>query len=177
MRTIKVILLIAALAATSHAQSDEATKPTLTPEKKFYRLDLAVKELDGGKTVNSREFFMIVSTGHDVNSLRTGTKVPVQTSDVPNTSARSYMDLSVNFDYRDVSEASNGELSMSLSADIGSIADGDLKAATVSYPVLRTNRWSSRVVVALGRPTVVFSSDDLASKRRMQLEVTATAVK
>lgn len=172
MRVTSMMLLIAALSVTSFAQSDEAKKPVPPPEKKFYRLDLAVKELDGGKTVNSREYFMIVSTDRNNNSLRTGTKLPWGPED-----KRSYMEVGVNFDCRDVTATVNGELSMILTADISSIADGDLKAATAGYPVLRTNRWSSSVGVPLGRPSVVFSSDDLASKRRMQLEVTATAVK
>ncbi len=171
MRVTRTILLISALSAASLAQSDEAKKAP-PPEKKFYRLDLAVKELDGGKTVNSREYFMMVSTGHENNSLRTGTKLPVGTED-----HRSYMDVGVNFDCREVGMTASGELSMNLSADVSSVADGDLKAAPAGYPVLRTNRWSSGVLVPLERPTVVFSSDDLASKRRMQLEVTATAVK
>jgi hypothetical protein len=172
MRVTKMILLIAALSAASLAQSDEAKKPAPLPEKKFYRLDLAVKEMDGGKTVNSREYFLMVSTGHENNSLRTGTKLPYGSED-----KRSYMDVGVNFDCREVVPTASGELSMILSADISSVADGDLKAATAGYPVLRTNRWGSSVVVPLGRTTAVFSSDDLASKRRMQVEVTATAVK
>src|SRR5208283_4077807 len=171
MRITKMLLLIAALSAAGFAQSDEAKKQAPPPEKKFYRLDLVLKELDEGKTVNSREYFMIVSTGHENNSLRTGTKLPYGSED-----KRSYMDVGVNFDCREVGTTANGELSMVLSADVTSVADGDLKAATAGYPVLRTNRWGSSVVVPLGRPTVVFSSDDLASKRRMQLEVTATAV-
>jgi hypothetical protein len=173
MKIIKLVLLMAALAAASFSQSDEAKKPAPTPpEKKFYRLDLAVKELDGGKTVNSREYFMIVSTGHENNQLRTGTKLPYGSED-----KRSYMDVGLSFDCREVSPSSSGELSMILAADISSVADGDLKSATASLPVLRTNRWSSGVLVPLGRSTVVFSSDDLASKRRMQLEVTATPLK
>ena len=172
MKVTSVILLAGVLSAACFAQNEEAKKPAPPPEKKFYRLDLAVKELDGGKTVNSREYFMIVSTGHENNSLRTGTKLPFGSED-----KRSYMDVGVNFDCREVGTTANGDLSMILSADVSSVADGDLKAATAGYPVLRTNRWGSSVVVPLGRTTAVFSSDDLASKRRMQVEVTATAVK
>ena len=172
MRAAKIVLLMAALSAASFAQGDEAKKPAPSPEKRFYRLDLAVKELDGGKTVNSREYFMIISTGHETNSLRTGTKVPYGSED-----KRNYQYVGVDFDCRDLGLTSGGELSMNLTADISGVTDGDLKASTAGLPVLRTNRWSAGVVVPLGRPTVVFSSDDLASKRRMQLEITATPVK
>jgi hypothetical protein len=36
--------------------------------------------------------------------------------------------------------------------------------------------WDSIVLVTIGKPTVVFSSDDLDSKGKMQVEVTAARV-
>jgi hypothetical protein len=43
-------------------------------------------------------------------------------------------------------------------------------------PTIRQNRWVSTVAVPLKKPTVIFSSDDLTSKRQMQLELTATPI-
>jgi len=172
MRVTKIVLLMAALVAASLAQSDEAKKQAPPIEKKFYRLDVTVRELDGGKTVNSREYFMLVSTGREKNSLRTGTKVPYGPEN-----QSSYQNVGVNLDCWEIAVSSSGELSMFLLADVSSVAEGNLKAFPAGLPVLRTNSWSSTVLVPLGRPTVVFSSDDLTSKRRMQVEVTATAVK
>ncbi len=172
MRVTRIVLLAAAIAAASLAQGEEAKKPAQPPEKTFFRLDLAVKELDGGKTVNSREYFIIVATGRDNNSLRTGTKMPYGPED-----KRSYQNVGLNLDCRDIAVTATGGLSMVLAADVSSVAEGDLKAASAGLPVLRNSMWSSPILVSLGRPTVVFSSDDLASKRRMLLEVTASPVK
>jgi hypothetical protein len=172
MRVTRIVLLAAAMTAASFAQGEEAKKPAPPSETSFFRLDLTVKELDGGKTVNSREYFMIVATGHNNNSLRTGTKVPYGPED-----KRSYQNVGLNLDCREIAVTASGGLSMALTADVSSVAEGDLKSASAGLPVLRNSMWSSTVLVPIGRPTVVFSSDDLASKRRMQLEVTASAVK
>jgi hypothetical protein len=41
--------------------------------------------------------------------------------------------------------------------------------------VVRQAKWSSIVLIPIRKgPTVIFSSDDPASKRQLQLEVTAT---
>ncbi len=50
------------------------------------------------------------------------------------------------------------------------------EVAGVGEPVIRQNVWDSTVLVPIGKPTVVFSSDDLDSKGKMQVEVTATRV-
>jgi len=41
---------------------------------------------------------------------------------------------------------------------------------------VRQNKWGSIVLVALRKPTVIFSSDDLTSKHQVQLELTATPI-
>jgi hypothetical protein len=43
-------------------------------------------------------------------------------------------------------------------------------------PVVRQNQWQAGVIVPLKKPTVVFSSDDLTTKRQMQVELTATPI-
>jgi hypothetical protein len=44
-------------------------------------------------------------------------------------------------------------------------------------PVIRQNRWSATAVVPLGKPLTLFSSDDITSKRRMEVEMTATEIR
>jgi hypothetical protein len=46
----------------------------------------------------------------------------------------------------------------------------------MTLPSIRSNSWSSVVIVPLKTPTLIFSSDDPASKRQMQLELTATPI-
>ncbi len=64
-------------------------------------------------------------------------------------------------------------------ADISSIPSEPAVPATASaptQPTVRQNKWDSTVIVPLKKPTVLFSSDDLTSKRQMQLELTATPI-
>jgi hypothetical protein len=42
--------------------------------------------------------------------------------------------------------------------------------------LIRQTKWSSNVIVPIGKPTVIFSSDDATTKGQMQLELTATAM-
>jgi hypothetical protein len=44
----------------------------------------------------------------------------------------------------------------------------------VHQPTIRQNRWQAVVLIPIGQPTVVFTSDALDSKGSMQLVVTAT---
>jgi len=139
---------------------------------KFYKLDFVVKEMEGTKVLNTRSYSFLTSTqitgpagAFGGCSIRTGNKVPM--------AGGGYLDVGVNIDCNDVKETQVG-LSLSVTADISSIpAESQIP---VSGQVIRQNRWRSNVVVPLKKPVVIFSSDDLTSKRQMQLELTATPV-
>jgi hypothetical protein len=145
------------------AQGDKPAEPS-----GYYRLDFVVKELEGGKTVNSRAYSTTISTEHGGRtSIRTGSRVPVAARDGSTT----YMDVGLSFDCA-MAKVVGSEFAVNISADISSMAE---PASTP--PVIRNNRWSGDVIVPLRKGTVVFSSDDAMSKRQMQLELTATPVK
>jgi hypothetical protein len=63
---------------------------------------------------------------------------------------------------------------MLVSADLSTVQPSE---APNTPPIIRQNRWGSHVLVPLKKPTVIFSSDDLTTKRQMQLEVTATPIR
>ena len=42
--------------------------------------------------------------------------------------------------------------------------------------MVRQNKWDSTVLIPIGKATVVYSADDLDSKGKMQVEVTAVRV-
>jgi hypothetical protein len=107
-------------------------------------------------------------------SIRAGSKVPV-----PAGTSFQYIDVGVNIDCRDIRDLQR-DLAVFVSADISSMPSESASPAPAGpaapMPVVRQNRWSSLVVVPLKKPTLIFSSDDLASKRQMQLELTATPI-
>ncbi len=158
---MRMVCLLMVGAGMCLAQEPEATKDQAP---KFYKLDFVVKDVEGGKTVVAHNYTLIVADGHrGASQIRAGSKVPVGGPTTYQT-----IDIGTNIDCNAVTE-SHDELSFDLLAEVSSILqDGD------THPVIRQNKWVSRVVVPLKKPTVVFASDDNTTKRVLELEVTAT---
>lgn len=156
-------LLMVVLAAGAAAGQDESSKPA-KPEAKYFHLDFAVKEVEAGKTLNARNYSMTVWTGPGLASVRSGSKVPLPTSKL------TYVDIGTNIDCSNVQEV-DGQLAFMVTAEVSSTA---ADASDLQAQVIRQAKWSSPVLVPLKKATVIFSSDDPASKRRMELEVTAS---
>lgn len=143
---------------------------------KFYKLDFVVKEVEGGKVLNARAYSMTVSEDklNNNSQIRAGSKVPYSTN--ADGSQYSYLDLGVSIDCYHVTEMRD-TMSLVITADVSSIVqEAAPTSAVMRQPVIRQNRWNSGVVVPLKKPTVVFSSDDLTTKRQMQVELTATPI-
>ena len=164
---------LCALAVTLLAMTcfgEEAAPP------KFYKLDFVVKEMEGGKVLNARGYSMTVSEDkvRDHSEIRTGSKVPYSTN--ADGSQYTFLDVGVNFDCFHV-VSTRDTMSLVLAADISSVVqEPGSPSAPMHPPVVRQNRWASGIIVPLKKPTVVFSSDDLTTKRQMQVELTATPI-
>jgi hypothetical protein len=158
--TCGAILLAAGVCA---AQSDDAKSAADQP--KYFHLDFVVKELDAGKVINARHYSTTAAVGQK-GVIRTGNKVPVQTGSA---TGITYIDVGVNIDCT-VEKETEGNLRLNVSVEISSAANGS------NPPLIRQTKWSSNVIVPVGKPTLVFSSDDIASKGQTQLELTATPI-
>jgi hypothetical protein len=91
-KTTKLALIVALLAAPCFPQTAE-NKPE--EQTKYFRLDFTVKEIEGGKVVNARNYSTSLSTQKgDNGSIRTGDKVPVQ----GDKGGWSYLDVGVSID-------------------------------------------------------------------------------
>lgn len=177
INSVLILLGLALFAAPVRAQESKASdsKPAETkpqPETHYYRLEFVLKELgDDGRVVNSRTYHTDVATGGRFSQVRTGTKIPVRTNDK---NEIQYLDVGVNIDCDSAHETPQG-LGLHISAEISSIANPT--SGEIPSPVVRQNRWSSEALLPIGKPTVVFSSDNLENKGRMQVEVTATPIR
>ncbi len=150
-----------------------ATQAETGQDERTFQLTFTARELDeNGKVVNSRKYVTTAATGPSKNggggNIRTGAKIPVQTSGAGNFT---YMDVGANFDVSRVRVVKGNRLAMQVSADISSL---DSTGRTDSNPVIRQNRWMGEVEVPIGGRKVFFSSDDLASKKSMQIELAVT---
>lgn len=166
--------------------STTAAEPAKTSQSPahFYHIEFLVQEMGtDGKATNSRTYTATVSTDSRDHgtSIRTNSRIPIATSSFSTGGENSplvntqfqYVDVGVNIDAHNAHE--NGrQLSLDLVADVSSVAaTGDVR---IHQPVIRQNKWQASVLIPIGKPTVVFTSDSLDSKGSMQVVATATAL-
>ena len=176
INSVLILLGLALFAAPVRSQESKSSesKPATSkpqPEAHYYRLQFVLKEIgDDGRVVNSRTYYTDVVTEGRFSQVRAGTKIPIRTNDK---NEIQYLDLGVNIDCDSAHETPQG-LGLRISAEISSVANPT--SGGIQSPVVRQNRWSSEALLPIDKPTVVFSSDNLENKGRMQVEVTATPV-
>jgi hypothetical protein len=177
MRQAATMMALAALAsapACMVAQDSNAPKP---PDH-FYRLNLTVEQTsDAGQVTNTRSYVATIETDAGTQEIRTGSKVPVETGTANGNTQFQYIDVGVMFDVRNVKEVGD-KLGFTLVTEVSSVAPGAKDTSGMNpapgEPIIRSDKWNSGVLVPIGKPTVVFSADDLEDKGKMQVEVTAT---
>ncbi len=176
MKIMNVVLCGLLMAGgASFGQSGQAT-PSAQSEAKQYKAVFVAKEVEGGKVINSREYdanLALNESPRGMGAIRTGERIPQSTG---SGGQFQYYDSGVNLDYREARIQENSVL-MTITASINSLAARP-QDGTVQLPsIIRNNQWSGQVKVTLGKPEVIFSSDDVSSKRTMQLELTVTPVR
>lgn len=144
-------------------------------DARFFRLDFIVRELDGKRTVSARNYSTTIAAYNDPNrgrgaSIRTGNRVPIPTASKE--PQFTYSDIGVNIDCSEV-QIAGLELSMLLTAEISSLSDASAGSQSTP-PILRSTRWRAGTLVAVGKPTIVFTTEDEHTSHVLQLEVTAT---
>lgn len=177
MKKTALFLVISSLAPLPLLAQEAAQPASQKPPIHYYKLNLTVQEInDAGQAVNARSYVATVETGSNMQQIRTGSRVPVITGSTasPQTTQFTYIDVGVDFDVRDVQEV-EGRLALKLRADVSSISEQQ-NIGNSREPVVRQDKWDSGVLIPIGKPTVVFSADDLNDKGKMQVELTATRI-
>ncbi len=153
-------------APTTLAQEKPAEK--VQKAGNVYRLDFAVREKEDGTTLNTRNYVMLLEDKAS-GKVRAANRVPIPTGE----KGIQYMDVGLNIDC-DLQERDTG-ISLRVWLEISDFASPGQEK--ISPPLLRTIRSEVKTGIPLGKPTVVSVVDDTATKRRYELEVTATMVK
>ncbi len=157
-------LLLPALSAAQEAPAEKALKPVI-----LYRVNFAIHELEDGKLVNTRNYSQLVEDGGNCR-VRAGHKTAI-TVPIQGVPSVQYLDVGLRLDC-EISER-DGYVRLDIRLDITSFAEEQ----TMEKPLLRNISSEVKTAVVPGKPTVVSSIDDSVSKRRYELEVTATKVK
>lgn len=184
LRSMMVLGLAGLMSLTCLAQSDSSAsgKNSTSPQtaasalKTFYRLNFVVQELENGQVINSRSYTMIMCD-MEQSSIRAGEKVPFSSTSGANTEWQQ-INVGVNIDCRRLEATANG-VSLDIKAEISSVMEshGTSRPPPASLPIIRNNQWESTVVLPVKQPSILFSSDDPASKRKMQLQLTITPIR
>jgi len=153
------------------AQEEKGKEPVASVPKPVvaYRLEFNVREVENGKRSNSRNY-MMMAEDRDWAKIRVGNRVPYQTAE------KQYQYTNVGFSIDCRPREQEGGVALEIIVDFSTVAPQS-EAAPSFNPVFRSNRTEVQAVVALGKPTVVTSLDDVESNRHYEIEVTATKVK
>ncbi len=171
---IAAIILAFALALPILAQEKDRDTPR-APEKAptFYKLDLAVREMDGSKVVNTRDY-TINQKGDDWGRFRVGSRIPITTSGGTTTAPAQiqYIDVGLNADCHIVESDPGPTLIWTI--ELSSVAP---EAGASGQPVIRNVRSQGQTLLTLNKPIVLSNTDDLSSTHKFVFEVTATKLK
>jgi hypothetical protein len=139
----------------------------------FYRLDFAIREMEGEKLLDTRNYSLWTQTGRS-ERMTAGSEVPYASS----SSNMSYRKVGVSINC--TTTETDGNLSLWLSLDISGVAPSEKSAdpaMQLMQVVFRSVSFSATAVLTPGKSTMIGSVDDPATKRRFQVDVTATKTK
>lgn len=172
-RFLQAVLFLVLIGTSAVAQDQPAQviprtdRPIEERPLSFYKLEFVLREVQDGKTINSRNYMLTVEN-NDRAETKTGARVPVRSG----MNGFQYMDLGVNINCRVVGR--NDYASIKMSVEISSVAAAE---ANDSQPVVRSMRTEMAAVVPLGKPTLIGFMDDVNSTKRYEIAVTATKLK
>lgn len=142
-----------------------------------YRVELKINELEKGKTINTRNYVMVMAKNksqHSANGrIRVGSRVPYASK----AGEFQYQDVGMNIDCN-LAPLDGDHVQADLIVDSSGLAgERETVSPTNANPVFRSLRWQGTPAVVLGKPTIVSEVDDVASDHRYQIEMTVTAIK
>jgi hypothetical protein len=159
------------LGSQSPTQTTDSSQPAV-----YYRLDLVIREMDGEKLVDTRNYSLWVQAGV-LEMITTGSEVPYPSNSFSPTgsgTARGYNYRSVGVQIscivKEGADSPQLDLKLEVSNALPPEKDSDM-------PAFRKFSLNSRALLALGKPTTVSIVEDPASKHRFQVDVTATKLK
>ena len=162
--------------------NDKAAQAERTDARE-YQMVFIVEEVESGKVYNARRYATNIALSgmkgeRARGSIRTGEKMPITTGYIADSKLPpqfTYVDVGFNLDF-DSARIVDGRVYLSITADLSG-SDIPASGSKQFEPTIKHNSWHGDVTVPLGKPVVIFSSDDVASKRTTQVELTVTPVR
>lgn len=185
-----VLMLASGVSFGASTQGNDASAQTAAQTEhhdgQHYQVVFVAREVEGAKVINARRYATDMTFQGPMSgsgSIRTGSKIPLATGSYSGAQSQvqtqfTYVDVGVNLDFNHAHlDGDRGDrIFLYVTAEISS-AGAESVIGGVHEPIIRQNKWSAGVTVPLGKPTVIFSSDDVSSKQTMQIELTVTPVR
>jgi len=174
MKRFFQLLLIFGLVSVMAAQ--EAPKHL----QKIYKVVFLIYEVEDGKKINERTYTLPV-TSVDGNprdtTMSVGSRIPIATA--INTSDKTvwqYIDIGLNIDCSVTEQGDKFIVRGGIVLSSLAMPEQGTDPRSGGNPVVREVRESFTTLVPPGKPTLVTTMDDINSKKRTQVEITATKV-
>jgi hypothetical protein len=178
--TLSAILLAPALLCAQGTTQDhpDTSSPQTGPHLKLIYRTLQIGE--DGKTLSSHSYSTIVmaNAGFSASRIRSNDKVPIAVGSPSSGNTQyQYQDVGTNIDANEA-KLNGNQLTVNLSVALSEVAKNDVAPdKTIPAPVFRALSWQSDVIVTIGRPTIIFTSDNVSDTGKTELELTATEIK
>lgn len=170
-----ILLLPCAATAQDNAPSAPAASAisNAVSTQQEYVFKFTAKEVENGRVINSREYMLHSQAGPDAPGaaqVKTGSRVPLpvgsfNSTTPPENMQYSYVDVGINFECSHIKMV-NGRIAMVVLGDISSYDQTPPKPA-----IVRQNKWGGSVSIPIGKTETIFSSDDLVSKKTLQVDL------
>lgn len=175
MKKLLQLLMVFGLVAALAAQET----PRAVAKYKIYKVNFLIYELEDGKRINERTYSLPVTTidgNPRDSSVNVGDRVPIAVSKEGVNQQIQYIDIGLTLECS-VTEQ-NDKFVVNSTLVVSSIILPDQAGNPVrdvgGDPVVRQIKQRFITQVAPGKPTLVTSIDDINSKKRLQVEVTAS---
>jgi len=156
-------------------ETTKAEKPAESGPLGAYKLDFVFRELQDGKTVNTRNYMMILEDSRNSwGEIKIGSRVPVITGS--NGNGYQYIDVGTNVSCRIGNRIQRPLVPLNCTVEVSSFSlpEQKLTAGANTAPVLNQLRSNVPAVVTEGKQTVITTIDDPSSTRRYEIALTAT---
>jgi hypothetical protein len=172
---LSVFLVNANLKAQGEGSSTPEKKPVPVqaekkPQPKSYRLTIAIKEVDGSKSVYEKSYNIdaIADSGRGSNGfVRDGERVPYKSD-----KGSEVFDIGTNID---VSVIDHNEESITVNIGVTRSLLAD-KPDGVNIPLIKQLKVSANTVLQPGKTVVIYSDLDATTGHKVLIEATATVI-
>ena len=145
----------------------------------YFQLTFRVLEISpSGKIADAKSYKEIIASGPksaNRSSIRSNDRVQILTGfkNPDGSPGIQFGQLGTKID-ANYAAVVNDSLSLHIIADISSVSTA--ASSNLKGPILRQTSWDSNVTVPIGKPTIIFSSDNSADKGKTELELTAKEI-